>query len=228
MCVARMAGGAGLDHLTEQLPLARPVAFAAGGRQFARQFMKGPITLDELPGHGLHQGSAAGLGHFLLEEQAEHDLPRTTIKAPFDLRVSEAEPETGQYVGRGETLLRADGIGATEVEAEVPVSRFRAILKSDLQRDARAPTTLDEMLDRMGLSAEVRLRATGGDDAMTRWQARGRRRCGGRTPVRGCTPSGKTTTGEGDVRGGPALRTTARSRGCPATHGLARRPRVCR
>ena len=105
-------------------------------------------------------------------EQARRDLPRTTIKAPFDLRVSEAEPETGQYVGRGETLLRADGVGATEVEAELPVSRFRAILTSDLQRDVRAPATLDQLLDRMGLSAEVRLRATGGDDAMARWQAR--------------------------------------------------------
>ncbi len=105
-------------------------------------------------------------------EQARRDLPRTTIKAPFDLRVSAAEPETGQYVGRGETLLRADGVGATEVEAEVPVSRFRAILTPDLQRDVRTPATLDQMLNRMGLSAEVRLRATGGDDAMARWQAR--------------------------------------------------------
>ncbi len=105
-------------------------------------------------------------------EQARRDLPRTTIDAPFDLRVSEAETETGQYVRTGETLLRADGVGATEVEAEVPLSRFRAILTSDLHRDRRDPAGLDRLLNRMGLSAEVRLRTTGGDEAMARWQAR--------------------------------------------------------
>lgn len=105
-------------------------------------------------------------------ERARRDLPRTTISAPFDLRVSEAKVETGQYVRTGETLVRADGVGATEVEAEVPVSRFRAILAPGLRRDTRAPATLDRLLDRMELSAEVRLRATGGDDAMARWQAR--------------------------------------------------------
>lgn len=105
-------------------------------------------------------------------KQAQRDLPRTTIRAPFDLRVSEAKPETGQYVGRGETLLRADGVSATEVEAEVPVSRFRSILTSDLQRHSNAPATLDQLLNLVGLSAEVRLRATGSDDAMARWEAR--------------------------------------------------------
>ncbi|MDZ7749440.1 MAG: efflux RND transporter periplasmic adaptor subunit [Halofilum sp. (in: g-proteobacteria)] len=106
------------------------------------------------------------------ETQAERDLPRTVVHAPFDIRVSAVDTETGEYVRVGDVLLRADGVAATEVEAEVPVSQFRAILDpARLPADAD-PVRLERLLPRMGLRAEVRLRATGGTEPMARWSAR--------------------------------------------------------
>ena len=104
-------------------------------------------------------------------KQAKRDLPRTTVKAPFDLRVSAVAAETGQYVRAGETLMEGDGVNATEVEAEVPIEQFRAILNPNAQQPPDSPGSLDERLARMGLTAEVRLRGTGGAGPAALWQA---------------------------------------------------------
>ena len=104
-------------------------------------------------------------------KQAQRDLPRTRIKAPFDLRVSSVASETGQFVRVGETLMEGDGIDATEVEAEVPIQQFRAILDPLVSPETDSPAKLDELLPRMGLTAEVRLRGTGDQTAAARWQA---------------------------------------------------------
>ena len=105
-------------------------------------------------------------------EQARRDLPRTVIEAPFDLRVSAVEAETGQYVRTGETLMRGDDVGATEVEAEVPIEQFRAILSPGVRPAGDGPARLDELLPRMGLTARVRLRGTGDGAPAARWEAR--------------------------------------------------------
>lgn len=105
-------------------------------------------------------------------QQAERDLPRTIAAAPFDLRVSSVNAEVGQYVGAGETVMQGDGIGATEVEAQVPVGQFRSILTPGLRPATGSPAQLDELLPAMDLSAEVRLRAAGGGAPMARWSAR--------------------------------------------------------
>ncbi|HSH41373.1 MAG TPA: efflux RND transporter periplasmic adaptor subunit, partial [Arenicellales bacterium] len=106
-------------------------------------------------------------------EQARRNVEKTVITAPFDLRVSSVDAEVGQYVGAGGVLMSGDSIAAAEVEAEIPISEFRAILDS-----RRRPKTLsgapelDRMLDAMGLTARVSLRATGGTRAAATWQAR--------------------------------------------------------
>lgn len=105
-------------------------------------------------------------------QQAEHDLTRTMVAAPFDLRVSGVDAEVGQYVRAGETVMQGDGVGATEVEAQVPVAQFRSILTPGLRPAGGSPARLDELLAAMDLSAEVRLRASGGSEPMARWPAR--------------------------------------------------------
>ncbi|MDZ7828949.1 MAG: efflux RND transporter periplasmic adaptor subunit [Halofilum sp. (in: g-proteobacteria)] len=105
-------------------------------------------------------------------QQARRDLPRTGIEAPFDLRVSSVDAEIGQYVRVGETLMQGDGVAATEVEAEVPVEQFRAILSPGLRPATGSPVQLGELLPRMGLTAEIRLRGTRGAEPMARWPAR--------------------------------------------------------
>ena len=106
-------------------------------------------------------------------DQARRNLPRTKITAPFDLRVSRVAAETGQFVRTGEVLMEGDGIDASEVEAEIPVQQFRGILSPIARPDGDAVPRLDELLSRMNLSAEIRLRASGDTGApVGRWDAR--------------------------------------------------------
>lgn len=105
--------------------------------------------------------------------QARSNLPKTSVKAPFDLRVSAVDAEVGQYVRAGETLVSGDAVSATEVEAEIPISEFRAILDPLRRPDAPPDTAdLDELLGAMGLTARVRLRATAGTESTATWPAR--------------------------------------------------------
>lgn len=101
--------------------------------------------------------------------QAERNLARTTLAAPFDLRVAEVEAEAGQVVRAGEVLMHGDAVAATEVEAEVPLDRFRALLDPDRRPDVASVGRLRELLPAMGLTAEVRLRTAG---EPVRWSAR--------------------------------------------------------
>ncbi|RDD60133.1 efflux RND transporter periplasmic adaptor subunit [Ferruginivarius sediminum] len=101
--------------------------------------------------------------------RAERDLARTTITAPFDLRVAATDAETGQVVQAGATLMQGDAVAASEVEAEVPVERFRALLDPVRRPATDSVARLRDLLPAMGLTAEVRLR-TGGEPVI--WDAR--------------------------------------------------------
>jgi len=105
--------------------------------------------------------------------QARSNLPKTAVKAPFDFRVSAVDAEVGQYVRVGETLASGDAVSATEVEAEIPINEFRAILDPQRRPDTPPQTAdLDELLGAMGLTARVRLRATAGTEPTATWPAR--------------------------------------------------------
>lgn len=60
-------------------------------------------------------------------DQARLDLARTTLVAPFDLRIAEAEVTEGRYAQRGEILIEGDSIARAEVEAQVPLDRMLAL-----------------------------------------------------------------------------------------------------
>ena len=101
--------------------------------------------------------------------RAQRDLERTRLRAPFDLRVGEVLAETGQVVQMGETLMHGDDVTASEVEAEVPIARFRALLDPSRLPEIQAVEELNDAIDAMGLRAEVRLR---GAETTARWTAR--------------------------------------------------------
>jgi len=105
-------------------------------------------------------------------EQARRDLPRTVIKAPLDLRVSAVSAELDQYVRAGETLMTGDAVSATEVEAEIPVDSFRAILDPGRRSAEPGPGAMTEMLSTMGLTAVVKLRTPGGTATTAQWRGR--------------------------------------------------------
>lgn len=73
-------------------------------------------------------------------DQAKLDLEHTTLRAPFDCRLSDVSLEVGQFVAAGEKLFEAYGAAAAEVEVQVPIDQVRKLLDPsfgvvDLQGD---------------------------------------------------------------------------------------------
>lgn len=57
------------------------------------------------------------------------DIQKTTIRVPFDCRISESNVELAQYVQIGKILLKADNIGFVEVLAQTPLDAFRRLFQ---------------------------------------------------------------------------------------------------
>lgn len=58
-------------------------------------------------------------------DQAELDLERTTIRAPFDAHVLSREVDVGSQVSPGDVLARLVGVDTYWVETSVPVAKLR-------------------------------------------------------------------------------------------------------
>ncbi len=102
---------------------------------------------------------------------AEINLSRSELTLPFAARVAEHSVEVGQYLKAGQTAASLDGIERAEVELQLPMERFRALLRAgqpfsaDLPMD---PSRMTQSLQELGLMAEVRLNL--GDETV-RWTA---------------------------------------------------------
>lgn len=103
-----------------------------------------------------------------LVEQAEVDLKRTIIKAPFDGRIAKLNVSRGDRVMSGEELLSIYDLKNLEVRAQLPgryLNQIRTSLQSDEQLRATAVVddgqTLEFFLTR--LSGEIRLDSGGID-----------------------------------------------------------------
>ena len=102
-------------------------------------------------------------------EQAELDVQRTVLTAPFDCRLSEVSLEVDQFVAAGQVLFEAYGAAVTEVEAQVPIDQVRTLLKP-----AEAPLDLTDDAMKVirtvfNVEAVVRMR-TG--DFTVEWEGR--------------------------------------------------------
>lgn len=97
--------------------------------------------------------------------QAELDLERTVIRAPFDARVSEVNVEESQYVTTGEVLAKLDDVAISEIDAQIPQSRFQALMQLAWpEGGAPAIGSVPDMAavtGRLGLTAMVRLEVGG-------------------------------------------------------------------
>ena len=105
-------------------------------------------------------------------ESAKLDLARTRIKLPFDARIAEVNVEAGQFVQTGGTLATADSLDVAEVEAQITIAQFRAMVHagapSDLP-DGITPQSFSQIVKTIGFEATVRLRV--GNDIIE-WPAR--------------------------------------------------------
>ncbi|WP_114966361.1 efflux RND transporter periplasmic adaptor subunit [Alkalilacustris brevis] len=89
--------------------------------------------------------------------RAERDLEQTTIKAPFDMRVTETQVEAFQFVNAGQPLLTGEGVERAEIVAQIPVEAFRRIVAAVLGTGTLAPLDRMHAADMSGIDAEVRL-----------------------------------------------------------------------
>lgn len=107
-------------------------------------------------------------------QQAKLNLARTSIRLPFDARIVSAEAELAQYAQPGQTLATADSVATAEVEAQVPLQRFRNMVSAIHGPGGSGPIAMSEqifatMVQRIGFKATIRL-ATG--DEVIEWPAR--------------------------------------------------------
>ncbi len=105
-------------------------------------------------------------------ETARLNLLRTNIKLPFNARVVETKTEIDQYLVAGQSIGSFDGIESAEIEAQIPIEQFGAMLNatSDNRPAENIPATaLSKRLESMGLSAKVQLNL---GDVPVIWKAR--------------------------------------------------------
>ncbi|SDO36104.1 efflux RND transporter periplasmic adaptor subunit [Desulforhopalus singaporensis] len=102
-------------------------------------------------------------------EQAELELAKTVIRAPFDCRIGSVAIEPFQVLGVGQMLFEAHGTDVAEIEVQVAPERLRHLIG---MQDESGSQTLGypAAMDRLSrLAAAVRI--TSGD-----WQAQWRAR----------------------------------------------------
>lgn len=102
-------------------------------------------------------------------EDARLDLARTTIAAPFVLRLDAVNVERTQFVRQGDVLAEGSGIAVAEIAAQFPVDKVFPLVPSDLDPSAITPADLPELPRRLGFKAVVRL-STG--SLTSEWRAR--------------------------------------------------------
>ncbi len=100
---------------------------------------------------------------------AQLDLDRTEIDAPFDLRLAEVSLEKTQFVSRGQVLLVAHDTAVAEVAAQFPIERFMEVMKGAFKVPPPGERALRRLADEAGVSAIVRYKP--GDVEIT-WDAR--------------------------------------------------------
>jgi membrane fusion protein, multidrug efflux system len=105
-------------------------------------------------------------------DSAELNLARTHIKLPFSARIAEVKVEAEQFVQSGGTLVTADSLDVAEVEAQIQISQFRAMVHASAAgglQDGISAQSLSRIINSIGMEATVRLR-TGND--VVEWPAR--------------------------------------------------------
>ncbi len=124
----------------EELRLAQEKASAEVARREWRDIGQGdgsPLALRELQ---VAEAAAALAAARSALEQAELDLERTNVRAPYDGRVLGKEVDVGQFVTRGSPVARLYAVDVAEVRLPVPNEELAFVdLPLGRRQDARAP-----------------------------------------------------------------------------------------
>ena len=102
--------------------------------------------------------------------QAMLDLERTVIRLPFTARIAEANVEATQYAQAGQVVGVADSIKTSEVEAQIPLARFRLFLRAaGATALTHSSSAFTDLAQNVQMTAVLRLRA---ESEVIEWQGR--------------------------------------------------------
>ena len=102
-------------------------------------------------------------------KQAELDLAKTVIRAPFDCRLGDVRIKAGQVVSANQQLFEAHGTNAVEIEAQFRPEQLRNLLPVEKRRQFEPGITMERLRQIFELTVTIRLRS--GDWEAT-WPAR--------------------------------------------------------
>lgn len=94
-------------------------------------------------------------------EQAELDLAKTSIAAPFACRLAEVEIQPGQFLAAGQMLFEAHGTAFSEVEAQIPLDQLRTLIEP--KHDVQSPVMMDPRSVKTLFNFRVIVRYRSGD-----------------------------------------------------------------
>ncbi len=105
-----------------------------------------------------------------LVNKGKDSLGRTEIKLPFDARIGQVLVENGEFTPIGGVLFEALGVQAVEINAQLPLRQFRALV-SDLfegentSLSMQNPEIMQMAIKNMNLEARVRLVGNSSDQS---------------------------------------------------------------
>ena len=103
-------------------------------------------------------------------EGTKLDLAKTTIKAPFDCRISGVFVEKDQFTPAGQVVAQADDISVAEVAAQFPISSMYGLLPANGQNMVSMDFSMQKLRETIDLKAVVRLEIVPGK--IIEWPAR--------------------------------------------------------
>ncbi len=100
---------------------------------------------------------------------AQRDLHNTQITMPFTGRISAVNAELAQYIRIGHTLTAADALDKVEIEVQIPIRYFRALIRGNKGKKVNLlELSAQQLKERLGIKAQVVLSEGG---LSTRWDA---------------------------------------------------------
>lgn len=93
--------------------------------------------------------------------QAQLDVNKTVIGAPFDCRLGDLNIELDQFLAVGQFLFEAHTIALTEIEAQIPLDQLRNLI--DPQHRQRVPVNMDQETVKELFDFDVCVRSRSGD-----------------------------------------------------------------
>jgi RND family efflux transporter MFP subunit len=94
-----------------------------------------------------------------LLRQAELDLERTVLAAPFACRLGHVNIEPGQFLNAGQELFEAHSTEVVEIQARFRPEQLRGLLSTDKRIRLESPMTMDGLRELFDLEVVVRLRS---------------------------------------------------------------------